>query len=117
MESINDYNKYLVDNYSKINILEYVKEVNKRMYNIDISFIDEFLDLVEKDDFCIPHTMLIKYGVITTNDSNHIQRILDQYEFIQNKDYLLLPTLGSRYQVEQNIKINILLNPIYLNYV
>ena len=30
-------------------------------YNIDISFIDELLELVTKNNCCIPHTYLEKY--------------------------------------------------------
>jgi hypothetical protein len=52
--TILEYNIYLVNNKININIIEYVKEVNKLKYNIDIDFIDEFIELVSKDDCCIP---------------------------------------------------------------
>ena len=48
--TINEYNTYLVENQVNINIIDYVKEVNKLKYNIDISFIDEFIELVSKDE-------------------------------------------------------------------
>ena len=92
-----EYNNYLVNNNIDINIINYVKEVNNFIYNIDISFIDNFLDLVEKDTICIPHEYLIKYGVITTNRSNNVLQMLDQFDPIENKDYLLL-------NVQQQIK-------------
>jgi hypothetical protein len=38
-KSVSEYNSYLVDNQKQINIIEYVKEVNKINFNIDISFI------------------------------------------------------------------------------
>ena len=47
--TINEYNTYLVENQIQINIINFVKEVNKIKYNIDISFIDEFIELVSKD--------------------------------------------------------------------
>ena len=88
--TILEYNTYLVDNQVNINIIEYVKEVNKLKYNIDISFIDEFIELVSKNDCCIHHNMLQKYGIIslkgTTND---IKRILEQNDFIENEDFQL----------------------------
>jgi phage anti-repressor protein len=102
MELIKSYNKYLVEKDIKITIIDYVKEVNKRVYNIDISFIDEFLELIEKDDICIPHSMLIKYGVITTSKSNRIKDMIEQYEFEENKDYSLMPNV--RHQSNRGIK-------------
>ena len=84
--TIEEYNTYLVENQVNINIIDYVKEVNKIKYNIDISFIDEFLELVNKNECCIHHNMLQKYGIIslkgTTND---IKRILEQNEFIEKR--------------------------------
>ena len=50
--AINDYNTYLVENQLNINIIDYVKEVNKlniTKKKIDISFIDEFIELVNKE--------------------------------------------------------------------
>ena len=41
-KTIEEYNTYLVENQVNINIIDYVKEVNKLEFNIDISFIDEF---------------------------------------------------------------------------
>ena len=70
--TVEEYNNYLVENQININIIEFVKEINKLKYNIDISFIDEFIELVSKDECCIHHDMLVKYNVIslkgTTND-------------------------------------------------
>jgi hypothetical protein len=36
----NKYNTFLVDNQININIIDFVKEINKLKYNIDISFMD-----------------------------------------------------------------------------
>ena len=41
---------YGTRNQININIIDFVKEINKFKYNIDISFIDEFLELVSKDE-------------------------------------------------------------------
>ena len=87
--SIEEYNQKLVNDRINISIIDYVKAVNDMQYKIDISFIDELLELVNRDDCCIHHEMLIKYGVITANTSGHIKRTLDQHEFIENKDYKL----------------------------
>jgi hypothetical protein len=57
-KSIEEYITYLVDNQVNVNIIEFVKEINKIKYNIDISFIDEFIELVSKDECCIHHNLL-----------------------------------------------------------
>jgi hypothetical protein len=89
-KSINEYNTYLVENQQQINIIDYVKEINKIKYNIDISFIDEFIELVSKNDCCIHHNMLQKYDIITMKGTtNDIKRLIDQYEMEENEDYLL----------------------------
>ena len=41
-KTIEEYNTYLVDNQVNINIIDFVKEVNKFKFQIDIDFIDEF---------------------------------------------------------------------------
>jgi len=90
-KSIEEYNTYLVDNKVNVNIIDYVKEVNKIKYNIDISFIDEFIELVSKDECCIHHNMLEKYNIISLkNGSTNIKRLLEQNEFIENEDFNLL---------------------------
>ena len=61
--TIEEYNNYLVKNKTDINIIEYVKEINKLTFKINISFIDDFIELVNKDTFCIHHSMLKKYNV------------------------------------------------------
>ena len=87
---IEEYNQKLVNDRINISIIDYVKAVNDMEYKIDISFIDELLELVNRDECCIHHEKLIKYNVLTTNTtSGHIKRILDQHDFIEGKDYRL----------------------------
>ena len=61
-----EYNNWLIENKENITIIDYVKQVNKILYNIDISFIDDFIELVSKDECCIHDNMLQKYGVLNT---------------------------------------------------
>ena len=49
MIDIIKFNNDLIESKRNINIIDYVKEINKLSYNIDIDFIDEFIELVEKD--------------------------------------------------------------------
>ena len=50
MTSPNDYNQSLEANQEVINLVDYVKQINKIKYQIDISFIDELLELITKDE-------------------------------------------------------------------
>uniref|UniRef100_A0A6C0ECL0 Uncharacterized protein n=1 Tax=viral metagenome TaxID=1070528 RepID=A0A6C0ECL0_9ZZZZ len=89
-KSIEEYNTYLINNQININIIEFIKEINKIKYKIDISFIDEFIELVSKDECCIHHNMLQKYGISNLKGgSKDIKRILEQNEFIENEDFQL----------------------------
>ena len=89
--TIQEYNTYLIDNQYQINIIEYVKKNNEIKYKIDISFIDDFIELVSKDECCIHHDMLKKYKVlIMKGGCQDIKRLLEQNEFIENEDYELI---------------------------
>jgi len=88
--SIQKYNNYLIENKINIDIIAYVKEINKIKYNIDISFIDEFIELVNRDECCIHHDMLQKYGVCSLiGGTSDIKKMLDKNEMVENEDYNL----------------------------
>ena len=91
--AINDYNTYLVENQLNINIIDYVKEINKlniTKKKIDILFIDEFIELVNKDECCIHHDMLQNYGISSLKGGTaDIKKILKQNNFIENEDFEL----------------------------
>ena len=89
--TIDEYNNYLIENQININIIDYVKKVNTIEFKINIDFINDFIELVNKKECCIPHNMLEKYGVLKlTKGIVHIKELLEQYEFKNNIDYLLL---------------------------
>ena len=72
----------------EINIIDFVKTLNEVADSIYISFIVEFIDLVGRTDFCVPHTALFTYGILTERDSTHdVKRLLDRNEFVEEKDY------------------------------
>ena len=86
---IKEFNEKLVQDKKEITIIEYVKQLNDLFFNIDISFIDDFIDLVDKDGFIINHEMLFKYEVMTKADSYNVLRILENYNFEEGVDYAL----------------------------
>ena len=110
--NIINYNNYLIETQKQIDIIEYVKEVNKIEYNIDIDFINNLIDLVSKNECCIHHDLLQKYGICnlkgTTND---IKKLLEQNEFEENKDYQLRNVSQVRPQGGTSIKKNYYLHP------
>ena len=88
--TIKEYNSYLVENQVNVNIIDYVKEVNKLEFKIDISFIDEFIELVGKNECCIYHNMLETYEVLKLNKgTTRVKELLEQNNFIEKKDYLV----------------------------
>ena len=89
-KTIEEYNNYLIYNQIVIQIIDYVKEVNKLKFKIEINFIDEFIELVNKNECCIHHNMLEKYGVLKLNKGTSVvSRLLEQNEFKDNKDFRL----------------------------
>ena len=91
---IQTFNQKLVDENVEINIIDYVKLLNSESYHIDISFIDDFSILVDKDECCISHDMLYKYGVLSDYDATRIKRMLEQYYLINGVDFLLIAKFG-----------------------
>ena len=74
---IQNLNQKIIDENVEINIVDYVKLLNYEVYHIDISFIDDFIGLVNEDQCCVHHDMLFKYGVLTKRNSTHdILRII-----------------------------------------
>ena len=60
-----EYNDYLIDHDIDYTLIEYLKDANNKFYEYDISFMEAFMELVDRVDFCIPHTHLFKYKVAT----------------------------------------------------
>ena len=78
----------------EINIIDFDKKLNEITDNIDVSFIEDFIDLVGRADFCVPHTALFTYGILTECDSYNVKRLLDQNEFTEGKDYKVVSRNG-----------------------
>ena len=108
--SIQEFNQMLVEDGSDITIVDYIKEINDRFYNIDIDFIDDFIELVDKDECCISHKMLVKYGVLSfTGGSHDIKTILVKNNLIENIDYLI--RINSDRKLNPKSEISYLLHP------
>ena len=80
---------YNYNNY-KIQLIEYVKYAQiKFNKDIDISFMDYFLEICSAtDEFLIHYDKLKEYGVINNiNTTGLIKRCLEQFDLIENEDY------------------------------
>ena len=65
--------------------------MNDKFYDFDISFIDELLGYVGKNDCVISHMLLEKYGVLKIKDSRDITRKIKSYKLVENYDYIINP--------------------------
>jgi len=78
------YNNSLITHSSNCDIIEYIRHINS-MYKepIDLSFMEDLLSYVENDTCCIPHTLLVKYGIFSSkNTSQNVKTALDLYNMI-----------------------------------
>ena len=86
---INDLNVSLVNEQPDITIVNYVKLLNKNIFNIDICFIDDFIEFVGKDGFSISHEMLFKYQILSKTSSTNVLISLNRYELEDHLHYQL----------------------------
>ena len=83
----------LANNYTKIEIHDYIKEVNERLNKtlpkdkkLNLDFMDDFLKLCHTNEMCVPAELLIKYK---DADSNDIKRFLEANDLKEEVDYRL----------------------------
>ena len=96
--NITEFNTYLSDKLKKVTLNEYFSLIQSTFYsNLDISFMDYFLDLInKKDKICIEHQKLIEYGIIKkTQDSSHIKECILKFNAQENIDFECLTPEGS----------------------
>ena len=85
---IQNFNQKIIDENVEINIVDFVKLLNHEIYHIDITFIDDLLLLIDNtDQFCIPHELLYKYGVLSGYNTNDVKTLLCQHGFLENESY------------------------------
>ena len=102
-EMISQLNASLVNEQPDITVLDYVKLINEKIFNIDISFIDDFIDLIDKEGFIINHEMLFKYEILLKTSSTNVLNSLSSYEFVDGVDYQLSRQLIDDGRTEKNI--------------
>ena len=88
--TIEEYNNDLIKSLIKKDLIDYFKYIHHNYYqNINISFMDYFLEICKDDDkFIINHQKLKEYKVINNIDTSRvIKTCLNQYNLIENIDY------------------------------
>jgi hypothetical protein len=82
------FNDALVEKGTTLTVRAYLKRLNNEVFKQPIEdFVDDLLDLVIRDDFCIPHEKLVKYGVLTSTKCGDVTRLLIQYDFKEGLDF------------------------------
>lgn len=78
---INEYNKELLNTFTNINILTYIKNVNERFFKQDITFMDHFIELINKDEIAISCQILIELEILPSlNEQRKIkEKLIDVY--------------------------------------
>ena len=96
------FNQKLVDENVEINIIDYVKLLNNESYHIDISFIDDLLLLIDKDECCIHHDMLVKYGVLSLNSGTYDVKIIIEQRKLESDtcEVRICPELTKNHQTK-----------------
>ena len=83
-----DYNKQLVENDIEIAMIEYIDNLNTMFYNIDISFMIDFMELVGQDEFIVPHHLLFKYGILNSHILQSVLQLINTYKLVESVDYV-----------------------------
>jgi hypothetical protein len=59
---IESYNKKLLEENKNITIIDYIKYAARNIYEINISFMDDLLELMIEDKINIHHKKLVEFG-------------------------------------------------------
>ena len=77
----------MINDNKEINIIEYGKLLNNEVFKIDISFLEYFISLIDKDDCCIHYKKLEEYGIYKFDNSNKFLKKMIKNEFEEGVDY------------------------------
>ena len=64
------------NNETKMSLIDFFKTIHHKFYSdYDISFMEYFLELTEKEgEFVVHHEKLVEYGVVTSGRSNDVNK-------------------------------------------
>lgn len=91
MNTPSAYIANLAETLTKITVADFFKNVHEQFYSdVNISFMEYFLELTEHDnEFIVHHSKLVEYGIMTSNQSMHVKEKLNTLGLNEGDDYLL----------------------------
>lgn len=92
MKFVYEYNKTLIDNLTKVDLITYFRNIQSYYYNdIDITFMDYFLDnYTGKNKFNISSDKFIEYNIINPKRVNkQIKKIISKNNLIEGEDFTI----------------------------
>ena len=111
MQNIQQFNEELVKNNEDITITEYITKVNDLFYKIEINFMNDLMEMVDKDECCIDHKLLVKYGITNlTAGSVDVKKIIDRNDGCLGSDYKISELAYRDYYTH---KIDYFLHPTF----
>ena len=109
-DSINDYNKYLIDNNkTDVTIKDYIINIKNMFYpDMDISFMEFFMSIVNIKEICVPIQKLIDFEVISKiYPTTRMEELIKEHDFKKGVHYqtsdnrsLVRPQGGGRKKTE-----------------
>lgn len=71
-----------------VSIAEYIQEVGMR-FNVDCTFMETFMLLVDREDFCIDAEYVKALGIQSlSSSSSHTLKLLEKFDAVQGRDYI-----------------------------
>lgn len=88
--TISEYDAAFIKSKSLPPLLDYVRDVNHRFLKVDMMFMEESMKYIAQDgQFCVPHKELREKGVVTSDNSMKIRKLLTvTHEFEEGVDYI-----------------------------
>jgi hypothetical protein len=90
MAALVQWNVELVSSGTAISLADYIREASALSgFSEEPAFAQEILPLLASDNICIPHTLLVKYGVLSKDRFSAFEtaRIIGYYGFREGCDY------------------------------
>ncbi len=107
--TIIDYINELIATSANANLRDFAMELHNRFYqNIDISFMDEFLEMSSQENenrFIVHHDQLKKYGIATSERSSAIKDRLESLGLTENEDWVLQDILQNSSKGGRPLKV------------
>lgn len=91
----------------KYDLVDFFKIIHNTYFqDIDISFMEYFLELCNKrDEFCINHNDLVKFDVFKLkNLSDNVRQRIENLELIKNEHYSLLLNVQEQSKTSRGVK-------------